>query len=261
MCGITGITNYEIKDRKISVKKMTDAIRHRGPDDDGYLVDEYVAFGMRRLSIIDLAHGRQPITTNDGRFSIFFNGEIYNYKEIKAELTDYQFKTDSDTEVILAGFAKWGEQVLPRLRGMFAFAIYDTLEKKVILARDFFGIKPLYYFKNGDKVVAFSSEIKSFLTLRDFKPEVNDAAVFNYLSFQYNPLEETFFKDVFKLPPAHFMTIDLKTGQSKQEKYWQFDFKPQKSDAGRVMQKIISFLDGEIRKDPCIWSLFVKGHH
>ena len=225
MCGITGITNSQIKNREASIKSMTDAIHHRGPDDDGYLIDEYAALGMRRLSIIDLARGKQPITTRDGRFVIFFNGEIYNYKEIKKELGDYEFKTDGDTEVILAGFARWGEKVLLRLRGMFVFAIYDTVEKKVFLARDFFGIKPLYYLKSGDRVVAFSSEIKSFLALPDFKPEVNDAAVFNYLSFQYNPLEETFFKNVFKLPPAHYMTIDLKTGRAEQQRYWQFKFK------------------------------------
>ena len=222
MCGITGIIGAN---RKEEVKKMTDAIRHRGPDDDGYFVDGHVALGMRRLSIIDLAGGKQPIISTDKRFMIFFNGEIYNYKEIKAELKDYQFKTDSDTEVILAGFEKWGEEVLPRLRGMFVFCIYDIKEHKIFLARDFFGIKPLYYLKK-DEVIAFSSEIKSFLTLNNFKPEVNDSAVFNYLSYQYNPLEETFFKNVYKLLPAHYMTIDVKTGVSEIKRYWQFEFKP-----------------------------------
>ncbi len=242
MCGITGIINP--KEQNV-IKKMADAIRHRGPDDDGYFTDEHVALGMRRLSIIDLARGKQPITSADGRFLIFFNGEIYNYKELRAELGDYEFKTDSDTEVILAGFKKWGEKVLPRLRGMFAFAIYDTRDKKIFLVRDFFGIKPLYYlvepkesslsahgprgkFANNDdsfSILAFSSEIKSFLVIPEFKPEVNNSAVFNYLSFQYNPLTETFFKNVFKLPPAHYMTIDVKTGRAEMKKYWQFEFK------------------------------------
>ena len=222
MCGITGIVSPK---NKASVEEMTRAILHRGPDDEGYFKDEHVALGMRRLSIIDLARGKQPITSTDGRFLIFFNGEIYNYKELKEDLGDYEFKTNSDTEVILAGFIKWGEEVLSRLRGMFVFCIYDMKESKLFLARDFFGIKPLYYLKERSKIVAFSSEIKSFLTLPEFKPEVNNAAVFNYLSFQYNPLEETFFKNVFKLPSAHYMTIDAKTGTAEIKRYWQFQFK------------------------------------
>lgn len=242
MCGITGIINPKDKD---SIEEMTRAIFHRGPDDKGYFKDEYVALGMRRLSIIDLARGKQPIISSDNRFMIFFNGEIYNYKEIRNELGDYQFKTDSDTEVILAGFAKWGEEILMRLRGMFVFAIYDKERHEVFIARDFFGIKPLYYLKRSDKIEAFSSEIKSFLELKEFKPEVNNAAVYNYLSFQYNPLEETFFKNVFKLPPAHFMKIDVKTGMSEVKKYWQFEFRQDKTlDKKNTAEKIL-----EVMKD------------
>src|SRR3989344_4644161 len=132
MCGIVGIINPT---RKSAIQNMAEAIYHRGPDDAGFFVDEYVALGIRRLSIIDLVGGKQPISSNDGRFTLIFNGEIYNYK----------FKTDSDTEVILVGFLKWGTEILPRLRGMFAFSIYDAKEKQIFLARDFFGIKPLYY--------------------------------------------------------------------------------------------------------------------
>ena len=199
MCGIAGITDKNIVKKEL-IEQMTAVIAHRGPDDDGFFVDEFAALGMRRLSIIDLVKGGQPISSTDGRYLIFFNGEIYNYKEIKKELGDYPFKTDSDTEVILAGFVKWGaDGVLRHLRGMFAFCIYDTLEKKVFLARDFFGIKPLYYLCGHSvstggaltpsvNIQAFSSEIKSFLELPDFKLEVNDAAVYNYLSYQYNPL-------------------------------------------------------------------------
>ncbi|MEK7461702.1 MAG: asparagine synthase (glutamine-hydrolyzing) [Patescibacteria group bacterium] len=226
MCGIAGIINFKEKD---AIKNMTELIHHRGPDDEGFFVDEYLALGMRRLSIIDLARGKQPITSNDGRLTLIFNGEIYNYKEIKNELKDYQFKTNSDTEVILAGYEKWEENILLRLRGMFAFAIYDAMDKKVFLARDFFGIKPLYYWKEGNQINAFSSEIKSFFALPKFRSEVNDKAVFNYLSFQYNPLEETFFKNVFKLLPAHFMKIDVKTGATEIKKYWQFEFKQNNS--------------------------------
>ncbi len=244
MCGITGVIRPKGKD---VIEKMTRVIYHRGPDDDGYFTDEHLALGMRRLSIIDLARGKQPITSNDGRFVIFFNGEIYNYKEIKKELNDYEFKTDSDTEVILAGFVKWGENFFSRLRGMFAFAIYDTEKHKLTLARDFFGIKPLYYWIDNGRVLAFSSEIKSFLSLPDFKPEVNDRAVFNYLSFQYNPLEETFFKGVFKLPPAHSMAIDAKTGQAGIKRYWQFEFKQNDSlDEKKTAKKILAVMQDSV---------------
>jgi asparagine synthase (glutamine-hydrolysing) len=179
MCGITGIIDPKIKNREEVIDNMTKAILHRGPDQDGFFSDDTVSLGMRRLSIIDITRGKQPIESPDNRYLIFYNGELYNYLEIKKELGDYPFQTDSDTEVILAGYIKWGKDVLNKLRGMFTFAIYDTKEKKIFLARDFFGIKPLYYLTstNGVYIRAFSSEIKSFLALSEFKPEVNDAAV------------------------------------------------------------------------------------
>ncbi len=207
---------------------MTKCIAHRGPDDDGFYVDQHVALGMRRLAIIDLSKGRQPITSHDGRFLIFFNGEIYNYKELKAELEreGATFQTESDTEVILRMFELYGPESFKRLRGMFAVALYDSVDKRVTVARDPFGIKPLYYWKRGNTIAAFSSEIKSFLTIPTFLPRVNDAAVYNYLSYQYNPLEETFFKDVYKLQPGHYFTIDLKTGSYTFTKYFEFQFTP-----------------------------------
>ncbi|MEX0919401.1 MAG: asparagine synthase (glutamine-hydrolyzing) [Parcubacteria group bacterium] len=249
MCGITGIINTKGIQQEESLRKMTQAILHRGPDDDGFLVDGNVALGMRRLSIIDLAGGKQPLTTSDGRFTIFFNGEIYNYKELREELVgkDYKFETQSDTEVVLMMYKAYGRESLVRLRGMFVFSIYDKEKQEVFLARDFFGIKPLYYLKDFDSVTAFSSEIKSFLVLPEFKALVNDKAVFNYLSFQYNPLEETFFKGVYKLPPAHFMTIDALTGQAKVEKYWQFTFKPDSTlDEKKTAQKILETMEDSV---------------
>ncbi len=247
MCGITGITDARIENKTEAIKRMTKIITHRGPDDEGYFTDEHVALGMRRLSIIDLSRGQQPIASSDGRWLIFFNGEIYNYQELKKELGDYAFKTDSDTEVILAGFIKWGEGVLTRLRGMFAFCIYDTRDKKIFIARDFFGIKPIYYLKNGEKIIAFSSEIKSFLELPGFEPKVNDAAVYNYLSFQYNPLKETFFKNVFKLPPAHYLSIDLKTGAFEEQRYWQFAFRQDEAlDEEKTRRKIREVMEDSV---------------
>src|SRR3989344_349715 len=190
MCGIAGIINPKGKDE---IEKMTRAISHRGPDDDGFFTDEDIALGMKRLSIIDLAGGRQPIISDDGRFVIFFNGEIYNYKELRVilEKAGKSFNTESDTEVILRMFETYGAESFPRLRGMFAFVIYEKENRNLVLVRDFFGIKPLYYLKNNENISAFSSEIKSFIELSGFKSEVNDAAVYNYLSYQYNPLEET----------------------------------------------------------------------
>ena len=226
MCGITGITDKQIEKFEEAIQKMTSCIAHRGPDDDGFFVDDHIALGMRRLSIIDLESGRQPISSADGHLLIFFNGEIYNYLELKTELEKQgqEFKTESDTEVILKIFEVHGVEGFKRLRGMFAVAIYDTTHQKLVLARDPFGIKPLYYWKRGNKIAAFSSEIKSFLALRGFRAEVNDAAVYNYLSFQYNPLEETFFKDVFKLAPGHTLTLDIKTGAYELKRYYQFQF-------------------------------------
>ncbi len=231
MCGIAGYFDPKIEEKELTIGKMVACIKHRGPDDDGFYVDPYVGLGMRRLSIIDLSTGRQPITSADEKLLIFLNGEIYNYKELRNRLIEkgFVFKTHTDTEVILHMYEAYGEKMLPELRGMFSFCIYNTETKSIFVARDFFGIKPLYYLINDqEKIIGFSSEIKSFLSIPGFKAEVNDDAVFNYLSFQYNPLSETFFKNIYKLPPAHFMTIDLKSDETKIEKYWSFNFEQNK---------------------------------
>jgi asparagine synthase (glutamine-hydrolysing) len=231
MCGIAGVLDPNLQDKERVIGDMVQAIFHRGPDQDGFFTDTHAGLGMRRLSIIDLSTGKQPISSANGKFLIFFNGEIYNYKELQEELLakQYVFKTHSDTEVILHMYEEYGPEMLTRLRGMFTFCIYDTEKKIAFLARDFFGIKPLYYLTQGEKIVAFSSEIKSFLKFPGFKAEVNDAAVYNYLSFQYNPLTETFFKGVYKLPPAHWMKVDLVFGTTEIQKYWSFEFKPDAS--------------------------------
>ncbi len=226
MCGISGVIEPKIKHKDKVIEAMVSRIIHRGPDEDGFYVDKNVGLGMRRLSIIDLSSGHQPITSEDENLLIFFNGEIYNYLELKKTLLEknYKFKTDSDTEVILHMYEEYGEKMLTQLRGMFTFCIYDIEKKEVFVARDFFGIKPLYYLVQNEKIVAFSSEAKSFLSFPGFVPEVNDSAVYNYLSFQYNPLVESFFKDVYKLPPAHYMRINLASGEADIKKYWSFDF-------------------------------------
>lgn len=231
MCGIAGVVSPKIDDKEAIIGKMVAKITHRGPDDDGFYVDKNIAMGMRRLAIIDLETGRQPIATEDGKLVIVFNGEIYNYKELKEELLQkgHKFKTTSDTEVILKMYEEYGEKMLPKLRGMFVFSIYNTETKEVFIARDFFGIKPLYYLIQDEKVVAYSSEVKSFETFPGFKAEVNHTAVVNFLSYQYNPLVETLFKNVYKLPPAHYLKINVLTGVVDISKYWNMEFHPNSS--------------------------------
>jgi asparagine synthase (glutamine-hydrolysing) len=249
MCGITGITNNKLGALDTLVREMTSVITHRGPDDDGFFVDEKVGLGMRRLAIIDLVKGSQPIASADGRLMIFFNGEIYNYKELRVELekSGHIFQTASDTEVVLRMFEVGGVASFKRLRGMFSFAIYDKVAQRLVLARDPFGIKPLYYWQTDETISAFSSEIKAFLEIPEFKAEVNDSAVYNYLSFQYNPLPETFFKSVYKLPPAHYLTLDLQTGQWEMKRYCEFKFNQDESlGEAETANKILQTMEDSV---------------
>ena len=205
MCGFVGFCSKNVKDKNV-IKEMNNQIIHRGPDSDGYYFDKDVNFGFRRLSIIDLHEGSQPILNEGGDTAIIFNGEIYNYQELREDLVakGYKFKTHTDTEVILHGYEEYGEEgILAKLRGMFAFTIWDSKKEKLFGARDHFGIKPYYYaLLDGD--LLFGSEVKSFLKYPKFKKEVNEKALKHYLVFQYNPLEETFFKGVKKLRPGHY---------------------------------------------------------
>ena len=209
MCGFVGFCSKNVKDKNV-IKEMNNQIIHRGPDSDGYFFDKDVNFGFRRLSIIDLHEGSQPILNESGDTAIIFNGEIYNYQELREDLVakGYKFKTHTDTEVILHGYEEYGEEgILAKLRGMFAFTIWDSKKEKLFGARDHFGIKPYYYaLLDGDFL--FGSEVKSFLKYPKFKKEVNEKALKHYLVFQYNPLEETFFKGVKKLRPGHYYVYE-----------------------------------------------------
>ena len=222
MCGFVGYVNRE-KDKKETIKKMSDMIIHRGPDSFGYYADDYVALGFRRLSIIDLEGSNQPIYNEDDSKVIVFNGEIYNYQELKKELIEkgHKFKTNGDTEVILHGYEEYKEALFPMLRGMFAFIIYDKNTKEVVGARDHFGIKPLYYYKDSNNFM-FGSEIKSFLANPEFKKEVNTNNLKMYLIFQYSILEETFFKNVYKLMPGHYFKYN--NGELKIEKFFEITY-------------------------------------
>lgn len=222
MCGFVGFVDKE-KNKKKIIKDMADMIKHRGPDSDGYFCDENVALGFRRLSIIDLNNGSQPIYNEDNTKVIVFNGEIYNYEELKTELLKcgHIFKTETDTEVLLHGYEEYREELLPKLRGMFAFVIYDTNSKELFVARDFYGIKPFYYYKNDDELL-FSSEIKSFLAHPNFKKELNLEMLESYLTFQYSVGEDTFFKNVYKLRPGHY--LKYKDGSLEIKKYYELKF-------------------------------------
>ncbi len=248
MCGIIGVIGKEGKNKEL-LKKMNDLIMHRGPDDEGFFYSENVGLAMRRLAIIDLKRGKQPITSKDGRYTIVFNGEIYNYQILKEELIQkgFIFQTDSDTEVLLNLYISKKEKMLLKLRGMFAFAIHDNKTNTVFLARDYFGIKPLYYLQENNKLLAFGSEIKSLLLYPGYQKKINDEAVYNYLSFQYNPLEETFFKDIWNLPPGHSVLVDLADGSFKKSRYWSFQFEKKQVSTEQIKNLLHSTLEDSVR--------------
>ena len=220
MCGFVGFINGgETQNNQVILKNMTDTIIHRGPDDADYYADGSISLGFRRLSIIDLEGGRQPILNEDGSKVLIFNGEIYNYQDLRTDLLEkgHLFTTKSDSEVLLHGYEEYGAELLNKLRGMFAFLIWDKNTRELFGARDFFGIKPLYYAQMGETLM-FGSEIKSFLPHPHFKKKLNEKALENYLSFQYSPGPETFFKNVYKFPPAHYFTY--KNGKMDIQRYW-----------------------------------------
>ena len=245
MCGFCGFTG-NIDDKEKVIKNMMDKIIHRGPDSEGTFSDEKVTLGFRRLSIIDLADGSQPMYNEDGSVVLVFNGEIYNYRELRDELlkNGHTFKTHSDTEVLVHLYEDLGKDMLNKLRGMFAFAVYDKKKDEVFAARDFFGIKPFYYYKSEKGDLIFGSEIKSFLVHPDFKKEVNPLALENYLSFQYSVLEECFFKGVYKLMPSHYLIF--KNGEVKTERYFQPEFKPKQAKLQDTIKKVEKVLQNSI---------------
>ncbi len=223
MCGFVGFTNY-IKDDGAVLSAMMDKIVHRGPDSSGMYTDGDIALGFRRLSIIDLNEGNQPMFNEDASLALVFNGEIYNFKDLREELQKcgHTFANHSDSEVLLHGYEQWGENLVKKLRGMFAFVIFNKNDGSIFGARDMFGIKPFYYTLT-DNTFIFGSEIKAFLPHPEFEKTLNEQALAHYLSFQYSPTEETFFKGVYKLPPAHYFTF--KNGEMKKTRYFRPEFK------------------------------------
>ena len=275
MCGICGFTGAVEADLP-TLKAMCDVMAHRGPDGEGQYLDDGIALGHRRLSLIDLEGGNQPMVRATGEhearvtspalgggtsvagaeaaaakgdFAIVFNGEIYNYQDLRADLEaeGWAFQTHSDTEVLLTGYLAWGEAVLDRLRGMFAFAIWNRASRELFCARDFFGIKPLYYTVQqgaaGPQLI-FASEIKCILEHPAYERALNEDALEQYLCFQFSALPETFFKGIFKLEPAHCLTVRA-DGTMTTRRYWRptYDF-----DEGRSREDTVEAIDAAMRE-------------
>ena len=239
MCGFCGFTG-EILDREQYLRQMTEKITHRGPDSDGYYMDGAVAMGFRRLSIIDLEAASQPLYNEDKSLVLMFNGEIYNYQELREQLLalGHTFVTAGDGETLLHGYEQWGADLLPRLRGMFGFAIWNVTEQSLFIARDYFGIKPMHYTLLPDGRLVFGSEIKSILCHPDVKKEFNPAALDKYLSFQYSVPTETFFKGISCLPPAHYLIYQA--GEITVHRYWEPTFTP---DEDMTLEQAVDAID------------------
>ena len=242
MCGIAGIVTKR-ENKKEIIEGMSKRIEHRGPDGEGYFFDGDVALAHRRLSIIDLSTGNQPMFNEDDTIVTVYNGEIYNYVELRDELvaSGHKFKTKSDTEVLLHGFEEWHTDLPKHLRGMFAFAIYDKNTKELFLARDNFGIKPLYYTMMNDTFM-FASEVKAFLDTPDFKKELNEDILGAYLEFSFVPTNETFFKGVYRLDAGS--SLLYKDGEITIDKYFKLDFKDKDETFDEAVESI-----SEVMKD------------
>ena len=233
MCSINGFT---FKD-EVLLNKMLQKTKHRGPDDHGTFFDDKVSIGHNRLSIIDLSEsGHQPMESSDKNLVISYNGELYNFKELKRELSNYQYKTQTDTEVILAAYQKWGKDCVKKFNGIFAFAIWDKYHKELFLARDQFGVKPLYYYFDGEKFI-FSSEIKGLLC-HPIARELDQDAINMYFRFLYIPEPKTPWKNVFKLPAAHYAIV--KNRELSLERYWQIQEFDTLFDADEIKGRVKS---------------------
>jgi len=248
LCGFVGIIGELPFEPNLQVlQRMANKIVHRGPDDEGYFVDDNIGFYHKRLSIIDLKLGHQPMTSN--RKTIVFNGEIYNYIELRESLIKkgHAFETNSDTEVILKMYEEYGEGCVDRLNGMFAFLIYDKANSKILVARDHFGIKPLYFYKNTDKII-FASEIKAILAHPDVRAIPDYNSIQEYLTFQFVLGEKTLFENIYKVSPGHYMVIDTRSLHFHEVKYWEPDFNVDRNHSERYFkEKLRELLQDTIR--------------
>src|SRR5215831_15273059 len=223
MCGICGQFNF-VRNEPVepaTIQRMTGTMVHRGPDDEGYFISGPLGLGFRRLSIIDLAGGHQPMSDAEETVWVIFNGEIYNYRELREELRgkSHQFRTNSDTEVIIHGYKEWGAEVFNRLNGMFGLAIWDVQEERLILARDAMGIKLIYY-KIHNGTLTFGSEIRPILAARNSRPDVDPVALNLFLQFRYTPSPLTIFRGIRKLAPGTMLVVEK--GQCREERWYNF---------------------------------------
>ncbi|MGD9856747.1 MAG: asparagine synthase (glutamine-hydrolyzing), partial [Planctomycetaceae bacterium] len=250
MCGITGFIDHTLDggERSAVLRRMTDAMFHRGPDESGELIDGPFAMGMRRLSIIDLAGGSQPIFDESGRYAVICNGEIYNYRELRAELQGrgHRFTTDSDTEVIVHLFEAQRGRCVDRLSGMFAFAVWDNERRELFIARDRLGIKPLYYTQTNGLFI-FASEIKAILQHPSVTASLNRDALSAYLSLKYVPAPATMFEGVSSLLPGHCLTV--RNGQIAEEQYWNWSYQvpPESGDEHECAERLLELLRESVR--------------
>jgi asparagine synthase (glutamine-hydrolysing) len=248
VCGICGKLNFD-RESSVSpalVRAMADTIAHRGPDDEGYYVSGPLGLGFRRLSIIDLATGHQPLSNEDGTVWIVFNGEIYNYQELRTFLQGkgHIFKTQTDTEVIVHLYEEFGEDCVEKLRGMFAFAIWDERQESLFLARDRVGIKPLYYWLS-DKSLIFASEIKAILADPEVEPEVIPGMIDRFLTFYFVPGEETLLRNIYKLAPGSHMVV--RKGKTQIKQYWDLHFAPSEYSVKDAETTLLTLLDECVR--------------
>ena len=258
MCGIVGFTNRD-NDKKYNKKVLNDmitTISHRGPDSNGMYVDDYMSLGHVRLSIVDDKKGKQPFKYNE--YVISYNGEIYNYKKIKNILIEkgYKFKTNSDTEVIIIGYYEFKEKILNYLEGMFSFAIYNINDNSVFIARDNFGIKPLYYYI-AKKDFMFSSEIKAFLSNPNFNKEINEDMLFSYLQMGYSEMKNTFFKNVYKLKPGHYLIYKNRKLQEKE--YFKIKFIDESVNMNKLEESIVSSINSHFTDEKKCYSFLSSG--
>ncbi len=244
MCGFCGFVNSTIEKKDLILKDMMDSIAHRGPDSSGEYCDDFINMGFRRLSFLDLEAGAQPLYNEDRRYTLTYNGEIYNFQEIREDLLakGHEFTTHTDSEVILHGYEEYGTDLLNKLRGMFAFVIWDNVEKTLFGARDFFGIKPFYYTVTDQNEFIYASEIKAILKHPNVKKELNEEALETYLTFQYSALPETFFKGIFKLPPAHYFV--LKDGKMEMTRYWEPKFEAKED----TLENYVDMIDAQMKE-------------
>jgi asparagine synthase (glutamine-hydrolysing) len=251
MCGIAGIVAFKGNiDLPVTIRRMTNCMAHRGPDADGFYTNDKIALGHRRLSIIDLSTAaNQPIADHTGRYQIIFNGEIYNYRDVKKLLPEYPFSTNSDTEVLLAAYSKWGINCLPYLKGMFAFVIWDSVEQVMFIARDRMGVKPVYYFAN-DNVFLFASELRGVLGSGIVPAKANKAAIREFLSYQSVGFPESAIQGILQLEAGSSITI--RDNRISIKKYWDitgaptidFDF----GDKMRVQQQVRQLLRNAVER-------------